>query len=55
MRPSSFPDNRDGTYGTSMPAGHTWCKVLQTTAPAGTGLMQVSEISLLIGDASRNR
>ena len=49
------PTNLDGTYGTSMPDGHTWCKILQTTAPAGTGLMQVSEISLLIGDASRNR
>ena len=49
------PANPDGTYGTSMPDGHQWCKVLQTTAPAGTGFMQVSEISLLIGDASRNR
>ena len=49
------PTNLDGTYGMSMPDGHQWCKVLQTTTPAGTGFIQVSEISLLIGDASRNR
>ena len=29
------PANPDGTYGTSMPDGHTWCKVLQTTTPVG--------------------
>ena len=49
------PANPDGTYGTSMPDGHTWCRILQTSVPAGTGLMQVTEISLLIGDAGRNR
>ena len=44
-----------GTYGVIMPAGHVWCRILQTTTSAGTGFMQVNEISLLIADASRNR
>jgi len=61
------PSNTDGTYGMDMPDGHTWCRIIQTTTPAGYALdgngdpiltqplMQVSEISLLIGDATRIR
>jgi len=58
------PANPDGTYGASIPDGHTWCRILQTSTTAGTILdsngdpipaMQVTEISLLIGDAGRIR
>jgi hypothetical protein len=59
-----------GTYGMSMPTGHTWCRILQTAVGAGvdpadpdvtpdilpgTPLMKVSEISLLEGDAGKTR
>lgn len=47
--------NLDGTYGASMPPGHVWCRITQSTQIVDpvNDLMQITEFSLLEADAVR--
>lgn len=49
--------NPGGTYGASMAPGHAWCRITQFTRIVDpvSDLMQTTELSLLVSDASRAR
>jgi len=44
-----------GTFGATMPSGHSWCLIRQDAEIAGTNLMQVNETLLLEADARITR